>query len=386
MARNPVARTLALLASMFSCLCYSAYAQTDPWIPADPTRVVPRQLSAFSCSGQTTVNSRWVFPDSGYRVFQTPVVSRSGQLISLDVRVEESTGGRLPAVVPFEKNFDIGLLEPGTYSLDFKSWDTTLQQIQFTVTETSPASQPIDTPCFFVAQHYSDFLSREADGSGFAFWSNDISQCGLNEQCIEVRRITVSAAFLLSIEFRETGYYVYRMYRGALGRPPTFAEFIPDAAQVGRNVVVGSEDQWALRLSSNKDSYTLNFFNRQDFQARYNGLTNAQYVDKLFETEGITPTQAERDELVNSLDHCPFTIGCPTRASVLRKIIEHAAFDRRIFNEGFVTLQYFGYLRRDPDPAGFQFWLDKLIEFNGNFVAAEMVRAFISSDEYRQRF
>jgi Domain of unknown function (DUF4214) len=161
---------------------------------------------------------------------------------------------------------------------------------------------------------------------------------------------------------------------------------VPDAAELGKNVVVGSNDAWSLRLSSNKDVYTQSFFNRPEFQARYNGLTNAQYVDKLFETEGITPTQAERNELVDSLDHCSFTIGCPTRWSVLRKIVEHPAFDRRVFNEAFVTMEYFGYLRRDPDPQGFQFWLTKLNQFNGNFIEAEMVKAFINSDEYRRRF
>jgi hypothetical protein len=57
-------------------------------------------------------------------------------------------------------------------------------------------------------------------------------------------------------------------------------------------------------------------------------------------------------------------------------------------------MQYFGYLRRNPfdapEPslnfAGYNFWLGKLNEFNGNFVAAEMVKAFITSDEYRKRF
>ena len=49
-------------------------------------------------------------------------------------------------------------------------------------------------------------------------------------------------------------------------------------------------------------------------------------------------------------------------------------------------MEYFGYLRRDPDTSGFNFWLGKLNDFNGNFIAAEMVKAFISSAEYRQRF
>jgi hypothetical protein len=62
------------------------------------------------------------------------------------------------------------------------------------------------------------------------------------------------------------------------------------------------------------------------------------------------------------------------------------------FNKAFVLMQYFGYLRRDPnegpdpDYSGYEFWLNKLNSFKGNYVSAEMVKAFISSNEYRQRF
>jgi hypothetical protein len=57
-------------------------------------------------------------------------------------------------------------------------------------------------------------------------------------------------------------------------------------------------------------------------------------------------------------------------------------------------MQYFGYLQRNPydppeatlDYQGYNFWLNKLNQFNGNYITAEMVKAFISSSEYRQRF
>ena len=374
---------LAFILSIF--FSAPAFAQGDTWIHANPTAVVPTQLAVFSCNGQTGVNVRWIFSDSGYRVIQTPVVTRTGNTISLDTRVEEFTGGRAQVIVPFEKNFDIGTLEPGTYTLIVKSWDTPLKQIEFTIVATAPRVH-LDDPCFFVTQHYRDFLSRDPDGSGFAFWTNELNRCGMDAQCIEVKRVNVSAAFVVSIEFHETGSYVYRMFRGALGRRPTFAEFVPDAAQVGQGVIAAGNDSWAARLSNNKDAYTASFFQRTDFQARYAGLTTAQYVDKLFETEGITPTAAERSELINSVDSCVADIGCPTRVTLLRRIVENAAFDRKVFNESFVTMEYFGYLRRDPDEAGFQFWLAKMNQFNGDYVAAEMVKAFIKSDEYRKRF
>jgi hypothetical protein len=77
---------------------------------------------------------------------------------------------------------------------------------------------------------------------------------------------------------------------------------------------------------------------------------------------------------------------------VLRAVAENAEFQRRQFNKAFVLMQYFGYLRRNPNDApdadftGYNFWLSKLNQFNGNFVQAEMVRAFIESTEYRKRF
>jgi hypothetical protein len=89
----------------------------------------------------------------------------------------------------------------------------------------------------------------------------------------------------------------------------------------------------------------------------------------------------ERDALVAALNAATMT-----RAEVLRRVAENSEFSRREFNPAFVLMQYFGYLRRDPDPSGYQFWLTKLNQFNGDFTRAEMVKAFITSTEYRSRF
>src|SRR5207302_566353 len=116
-------------------------------------------------------------------------------------------------------------------------------------------------------------------------------------------------------------------------------------------------------------------------------MTPAQFVDKLNNNAGKPLSQSERDQLVNSL-----TSGAITRAQVLRAVAEGPDLNRAEFNRAFVLMQYFGYLRRNPndpqdtDYTGYDFWLNKLNLFNGNFVAAEMVKAFITSNEYRQRF
>ena len=55
-------------------------------------------------------------------------------------------------------------------------------------------------------------------------------------------------------------------------------------------------------------------------------------------------------------------------------------------------MEFFGYLRRNPNDVpdanfdGYNFWLNKLSQLDGNFINAEMVKAFITSGEYRQRF
>src|SRR4029079_8643379 len=67
--------------------------------------------------------------------------------------------------------------------------------------DTSTVANPIDNTAFFVRQHYIDFLNREPDPPGFGFWTNEIDLCGANQQCRDVKRINVSAAFFLSIEF-----------------------------------------------------------------------------------------------------------------------------------------------------------------------------------------
>ncbi|MBV8858798.1 MAG: pre-peptidase C-terminal domain-containing protein [Acidobacteria bacterium] len=255
---------------------------------------------------------------------------------------------------------------------------------------------------FFVGQHYIDFLNREADAAGLAFWTGEITQCGANVSCRDVKRINVSAAFFVSIEFQNTGYLVYRFYKAAYGDatspgvPGTVPvirlnEFLPDTQRIGQNVVV-NQGAWEAQLEANKQAYALEFVQRSRFLAAFPAaLTPAQFVDKLRANTGAALTQAERDQLVAELTANNTTAG---RASVLRKVAEDAALQLNESNRAFVLMQYFGYLRRNPDDApepglnyaGWRFWLDKLNQFNGNYVQAEMVNAFITSTEYRQRF
>ncbi len=243
-----------------------------------------------------------------------------------------------------------------------------------------PVGNPIDTTEYFVRQHYLDFLGREPDDSGFNFWSDQIRSCGNDAACTERRTISVSAAYFLSIEFQETGGFVDGLYRASFGRRPLFNEFIPDTAAIAQDVRVGEAD-WAALLNSNKQAFVEVWIRRSAFREGYDGLSNEGFVDTLLGHTGVNFSQSERDALVSDLAR-----GSSTRADVLRRIVEDERFISAKRNEAFVTMQYFGYLRRDPDEAGYQFWLQKLRQFNGNFEHAEMVKAFIVSSEYRNRF
>jgi hypothetical protein len=259
---------------------------------------------------------------------------------------------------------------------------------------------PIGLSSFFVREHYVDFLNREPDVGGLFFWTDQIDNCTPKPQCTEIKRINVSAAFFLSIEFQETGYLVYRFYKSAYGNitgtpvPLRLIEFLPDTQQIGKGVVVGQPGADQV-LENNKVAYALDFVTRPRFTTAYpTTLTPAEFVDALFANAGVTPSTAERNAAIGEFSGAGNTSDTAARARALRRVAENSTLKQQETNRAFVLMQYFGYLRRNPNDApeanlnfdGYNFWLGKLNEFNGNFVNAEMVKAFIVSGEYRQRF
>ena len=200
----------------------------------------------------------------------------------------------------------------------------------FTVTDDTPESSgnPADDSAKFVAQHYRDFLNREPDAPGLAFWTGEIEQCGADAQCREVKRVNVSAAFFFSIEAQETSFLVHRIYKAAFGDsispgvPGTVPairldEFLADTQRTGAGVVVGPGDEWRARLEANKAAYVLDFVQRQRFRAAYpSALTAGQFVDALALHAGLSLTLPERDQLVNTLGQTPSDAA--RRAQVVR--------------------------------------------------------------------
>ncbi|PYS68134.1 MAG: hypothetical protein DMF69_21055 [Acidobacteria bacterium] len=280
-----------------------------------------------------------------------------------------------------------------------------------TVTIDDDLNEPtnvIDNPRNLVGQHYHDFLLRQPDSSGWDFWTNEITSCGSDAQCIEVKRINVSAAFYLSIEFQETGFLVERIYKSAYGdgigtstwggshQLPVpivrFNEFLSDTRRIGEGVIVGATG-WEQLLESKKQSFLTEFVQRARLTTAFpTTLTPAQFVDQLNTNAGNALSASERDAAIALFGGAANTSNTTARAQALRQLAEDQSLRTAEFNRAFVLMQYFGYLRRNPnehpdiDYTGFDFWLTKLNQFNGNFVQAEMIKAFIVSGEYRQRF
>ncbi|HEV7889586.1 MAG TPA: Calx-beta domain-containing protein [Pyrinomonadaceae bacterium] len=268
---------------------------------------------------------------------------------------------------------------------------------------TDGTANPIDDNTTFICQHYHDFLSRHADPGGQAFWTARLAECNGDAACLDRKRVDVSAAFFLSIEFQNTGYYVIRVNKVGLGdllENPTFLEFEDDAQSVARGVIVG-QPGFEMVLEANKQRYAEEFVMRGDFQTFHGGQAAGPYVDTLFANAGVTPTTQERDAAVAAFG----AGGVAGQAAALRSIVESGSVYNKLYNPSFVLMQYFGYLRRNPNDrpdnnfSGYLFWLDKLNAATlpgedardptvaiRRIYRAEMIRAFLRSTEYRGRF
>jgi hypothetical protein len=273
---------------------------------------------------------------------------------------------------------------------------------------TEPPTNIIDDANTFVRMHYHDFLNREGDQSGIDFWTGQMTNCGASD--LLVCRVNVSAAFFVSIEFQQTGYLVERIYKTGYGDavgtsniggahqifvPVVRAnEFLADTQRLGRGVVVG-QNGWETVLENNKQAYALEFVQTSRFITAFpTTMTPAQFVDKLNQNAGGVLSVSERQTAINLFGNAVNTTNVTARAQALRQVAEDQDLFNAESNRAFVLSEYIGYLRRNPNDApeptldytGYDFWLQKLNQFNGNYINAEMVKAFISADEYRKRF
>lgn len=140
--------------------------------------------------------------------------------------------------------------------------------------------------------------------------------------------------FALVEEFSRVGFFVYRILKADRGRAPTRDEFIKSLKELGRGLYVGAQG-WERQLDANQRALA------------------AQLAG-----------------------------GDVTRADKLLAVASDKSFDTREYEEAYVLAHFFGYLGRDPDPEGFNFWLGVLSR-NGDY--RSLSRAFLASDEYKNR-
>lgn len=249
---------------------------------------------------------------------------------------------------------------------------------------------------YFVFQQYVDFLGRMPDSGGFNDWLNVLNNCtnqgklGADPAC---DRVHVSSGFFRSTEFGERGYWIYRYYHGALGARPLLSQFKPDIRRL-------NGIQTPTELENNRAAFIADFMARPEFQNIYSGLTTAanalQFIAKLEEKAGVTlpatvpatqpgqPPQYGRAELIQKMQSGEFTAGQTLRAFIEQKVV----FDSFFF-KAFVAMQYFGYLNRDPEDAGYNDWVDVLTNGRGTIPPGDfrhLIFGFVWSVEYREKF
>ncbi|MBV9927096.1 MAG: DUF4214 domain-containing protein [Acidobacteria bacterium] len=160
--------------------------------------------------------------------------------------------------------------------------------------------------------------------------TNDVSKPAPRELAARVR--TDPYAFIE--EFPRVGLFVHRILKAERGRAPAREEFVQALGELGRGLYVGARG-WESRLAEN----------RRALAARLAG-------------------------------------GDAARAEKLLAAASDENFDAREYDEAYVRAHFFGYLGRDPDAEGFDFWLGVL---SRNKDYRSLSRAFMESEEYKRR-
>jgi uncharacterized protein DUF4214 len=290
----------------------------------------------------------------------------------------------------------------------------------------------IDDADFFVQNLYIDNLRRFPDAPGFAHWLAEITMCSnaanrnpgeTEPQCVDRKRTNDAGAFFLAPEAQYSGSFLVRVNWGSLGQlrdvgqkciigqhaaldavcRPLYSQYLADMVTLTNGIIVNNALD-GNKINQNKQTFVNQFVTRSDFLAQYPaGMPADQYVDGIASHTGVALTAQQRTDLIANVtspdSSCTgFASG---RACVLWKMVDGVnvisegnvtyttpfgkAYYDNSYNSVFVFIEYIAWLRRNPDQGGYDHWLGKL-NFYGNFVDAEMVRSFIVSPEYRDRF
>jgi len=375
-------KTLTVIRTGSTAGAFTVDYATSDIAGANPCNVFNSGIASSRCDYETTLGTLKFAAGEASKTISIPIID--------DAYAEGNEG------------FTLTLSNAAGISLGSPSSAT----ITITDNESQNGPNPISDARYFVRVHYLDFLNREPDMDGWNFWTGKTTPCGDPDPL--VCRINVSASFFLSIEFKETGYLVERTYKVAYGdadgmstkpvvhslKVPSvrFNEFLSDTQQITKGVIV-LQTGWEQQIENNKVAFFADFVQRNRFTSAFpTTMTPTQFVDKLNTNAGNVLSASERTTAINLFGGAGNTTNTNARAQALRQVAEDQDLVNAELPRAFVLMQYFGYLRRNPndpqdsDYTGYDFWLTTLNQFGGSYINAQMVKAFITSLEYNARF
>jgi hypothetical protein len=241
----------------------------------------------------------------------------------------------------------------------------------------APALNPLTDSNFFVRQQYVDFLGRAPEQAGFEAWVRTLDDCKAGDKsCDDVQ---VSSGFYRSEEFSGRGYFVYRLYDATLGRLPHYDEFMNGMSRL-------SELTATISFDAAKAQLTRELMARPEFSSRFGSLEDSARAEDFV-------TSLERAAGVSVASHARLVSDRRSGASkpedTVRGFVETPEVHERFYIRGFVAMQYFGYLRREPEADGFKAWVDT-ITFGLNGATPGdyrvLINGFVHASEYRDRF
>jgi pimeloyl-ACP methyl ester carboxylesterase len=330
-------------------------------IRCDDTTTLPGVAFA-RCDYATSIDTLTFAPGETQKTFTIPIIDDSHVegAETVQIRLSNATGATLGA--------------QSTATLTIIDNDS------------AAGANPIFGTDFFVRMQYLDFLSREPEPG--QPWSGVLNGCAANDPACD--RVSVSANFFRSDEFQLKGLFVFRFYKVSFGRISTYAEIVSDMRSV--------TGPTTAELLAKKSAFASAWVQRQEFKSTYDAMSNAAFVNALMNRYSLqqitTPNPSTPDDtsqaakvtltradLVNRLNGSGGTL---SRSQIVRAIADSNEVGAAEFNPAFVAMQYFGYLRRDPEAGGYNAWLQTINANPADFRA--MVNGFMNSTEYRLRF
>ena len=229
----------------------------------------------------------------------------------------------------------------------------------------------IDDARFFARMLYLDFVGREPDAEGLDYWTRQVEECTNASSCAD-QKVAVADAFLTSPEVEKTDFFTVRLFKATLGRAPRFQEFENTKAKLMKA---------GATLEENQNSLIEDWLQSPEVLRLYSShLEPDQFVDALLRTvKETSPTTLddERQQLIEQLNQTR------NRATIVKRIVDDPKLIRAEEDRAFVLLQYFVFLKRDPNQNEYEYWLGMLREGGDR---RRIVATFITSAEYRNRF